>query len=178
MADKKALLFTDQFLHFLGMYHGVLGSLELVLCCGITKLLKIPPESGHILTSGMELGRKLTLLRNVAHRSNHEAKNRIIQLLGKIQNESKRNVLAHSYITTDVDSVTFVERSRGGDYRVTRHRYTLKEFVAHIAEFMKAAAELETVLEITEDELHKFGEAAFSAATSATKSPTPPISSA
>ena len=178
MASEQHLIFDRAFLYHYGMYHGILGSLELVLCYAITELLKVSPETGHVVTSGMELGRKLTLLRNVAYRSDHPQKRRIMSVAGTIQNESKRNVFAHSYITSEKDTVTFVERSRGGDYRVVKHIYTLKEFVAHVQNFVKCASELETLLGITPDKLRQFGEAAFKAETNETKSPTPPIESA
>jgi hypothetical protein len=126
----------------------------------------------------MEFGRQLTLLRNLAYRSDDPNKGRITTLVAKIQNESKRNVFAHSYITSSTTVLTFIERSRGGDYKVTRHQFTLLEFVDHIQNFVDAAAELETLLEAGPQELRRFSEAAFNAETKPTKSPVPPSSSA
>ncbi len=174
----KFLAFDDNFLHFMGMFHGMWATLELVLCYGLTKFLKLSPEEGHVLTSGMEFGRKITLLRNLVRRSDDANKGKLISLLGKIQNESKRNVFVHSFITSNAERVTFIDRSRGGDYKVTKHEYTLKEFADHLESFGSAAAELEMLLGIDPAELHRFAEAAFKAETKATKSPVPPSSSA
>ena len=176
--SPKYLAFDDRFLHFFGMFHGMWASMELMLCYGITKFLNIPAQEGHVLTSGMEFGRKITLLRNLVYRSNDPNKRKIMALLGKIQNESKRNVFAHSFITSDATSLTFIERSRGGDYKVIRHQYTLREFVGHVDNFVSAAAELEKLVGVTPTELHRFADAAFSAEISATKSPVPPSSNA
>ena len=126
----------------------------------------------------MEFGRKITLLRNVVYRSDDPNKGKIVGVLGKIQNESKRNVFAHSFIFSTPTSITFIERSRGGDYKVTRHEFTMEEFVGHVNDFGAGAKEFSALLGATNEELQRFGEAAFNAETKATKSPVPPSSSA
>jgi len=170
---------TDhRFLLWLGYFHSMWASLELVLCYGIGKFLKMPDEQCHVVTSGMEFGRKITLLRNVVYRSDDPQKQQIIGVLGKIQNESKRNVFAHSFITSDNNTVTFVERSRGGDYKVTRHEFSLAEFYGHVESFGTHAETLTYLLVPKYEDFQRFADAAFNAETSATKSPVPPSSSA
>jgi hypothetical protein len=176
--SSKYVALNHAFLAFFGMFHAMWAGVELGLCYGIAKFLKIPPEEAHVLTSGMEFGRKITLLRNVVYRSDDPDKGKITGLLGKIQNESKRNVFAHSFIFSDAKSVTFIERSRGGDYKVMRHEFTLEDFVDHVENFGIAADQLTKLLGATNDELQRFAEAAFNAETKPTKSPVPPTSSA
>jgi hypothetical protein len=126
----------------------------------------------------MEFGRKLTVLRNIVYRSNETNKSQIMGLLSKIQNESKRNVLTHSFIVSDKNVVTFIDRPRGGDYKVTRHSFTLAEFYDHVHAFGTDAESLTHLLCPSYDEFRHFAEAALSADTKATKSPTPPSSKA
>jgi hypothetical protein len=171
---SKELVFHRDFVWFLGAFNATWASLELISSYGIYKFLKITAEETHILTSGMEFGRKLTLLRNLVYRSNDHKKKDIIRLVSKIQNESKRNVFAHSFIISGPDTVTFVERSRGGDYAVTRHTYSLKSWADHCCAVARYASQLEQSLGVDKSELHSFAQAAFKADTKSTKSPDPP----
>jgi hypothetical protein len=89
----KEKVFDPDFVWFLGAFFGTWATLELVTSYGIGAFLKISDEEAHILTSGMEFGRKATLLRNLAYRSEHPKKAEIIGVIGRIQNESKRMCL-------------------------------------------------------------------------------------
>lgn len=180
MTENRPFLaaLDDRFLLMLGYFHAMWATLDLALCYGIGKFLGLKAEECHVLTSGMEFGRKLTLLRNLVYRSDHLHKTKIMALLGKIQNESKRNVFAHSFIISDQKTVTFIERSRGGDYKVTRHNFTLKEFYAHVESLGTHAEELTHLIVPSYDEFQRFAEAALNAETKVTKSPVPPNSKA
>lgn len=187
MSDTKIPISTEapeyasldlRFQHALGAFYLVWSALELCLCYGIGKFLKIPDEDALILTSGMEFGRKITVLRNLIYRSGHPQKSTILGLLGKIQNESKRNIFAHSFLTANDTVITFIERTRGGDYKVIRHEFTVKEFVDHVTEFGDVATALEKAIGVTMEEYQRFADAALSADTKATKSPVPPSSKA
>ena len=94
----KEMVFDQNFVWFLGAFFGTWATLELVASYGIGKFLRISHEEAHILTSGMEFGRKAMLLRNVVRRSDDPKRAQILGAVGKIQNESKRNVLAHAFI--------------------------------------------------------------------------------
>ena len=179
LADAtKEKVFHPDFVWFLGAFFGAWATLELVTSYGIGVFLKITEEEAHILTSGMEFGRKGTLLRNLAYRSDHQKKAEIIGAVGRIQNESKRNVFAHSFILSGAESVTFIDRSRGGDYSATNHTFTLREFSDHVIAFTKTCAELEQHLGVNKEALHRFAMAALSANTKSTRSPVPPSESA
>src|ERR1700722_17381085 len=149
-------VFDPDFVWSLGAFFAQWATLELVTSYGICKFLKISFEDAHILTSGMEFGRKSMLLRNLAYRSDAPEKGQIIRLLAKIQNESKRNVFAHSFIMSGPQTVTFIDRSRGGDYVATKHTFTVREFFDHVAGFTNHAAALEKCLGLDKGELHRF----------------------
>jgi hypothetical protein len=83
-------------------------------------------------------------------------------------------VFAHSFIISGAKDVTFIDRSRGGDYAAKKHTFTVKEFADHVTAFTKDCADLEQTLGITKAELHAFAMAALSANTNSAKSPVPP----
>ena len=74
----------------------------------------------------MEFARKSALLRNLIYRSDDPKKKLLLRLIGKIQNESKRNVFAHAFIISGPNDVTFIDRSRGGDYAAKKHTFTVR----------------------------------------------------
>lgn len=174
----KSVAQDNRFLTLLGYFHAIWASVDLVLCYGIGDLLKIGPGECHVLTAGMEFGPKITVLRNVIYRSKHPKRNELLGLLGKLQNESKRNVLTHAFMLSDEHKVIFIERSRGGDYRAQRHEFTLDEFAQHVLRFGDVVNDLTAILCPDYAEFNRFGYAAFSTESKPTKSPTPPSSKA
>lgn len=173
MTDNRLILNPD-FLLALGGFHGAWSSLEVLLSYSIGHTLNIPVNETHMLTSGMEFGRKATLLRNLIHRGDRKNKAQIIGLIGRLQNESLRNVFAHGMITSSRDTVTFIDRSRHGDYRTTKHVFTLKQFIDHVVEVGEIAANLQVALGVPQQEIHDFVMAALNDDTKSTKSPVPP----
>jgi hypothetical protein len=130
-----------------------------------------------ILTAGMEFGRKAVLLRNLVYRTDHPNKATILHALGRLQNNSKRNVFAHSFLTADSNEIMFIDRSRGGDYSVTTHTFTIQQWTDHVIGMAKDAGELEDGLQLGEGELHEFALAAINTDSKSARSPTPPNSS-
>jgi len=170
----KPLVFNRQFLKWLGSFWGAWNSVELTLSFAIGACLGIPHEQTHILTSGIEFGRKAALLRNLVYQTNMPHKGKIIGLIGKLQNEAKRNAIAHGIIASDEATVTFIEQARGGDYRTTSYQFTLKAFAAHVIMIASIAEQLCIEFQISEDELFRFAAAALRADRKATTSPVPP----
>jgi len=176
--SRRIEALDQRFLALLGYFHVIWASLDLLLCYGIGAVLKIEAEECHVLTAGMEFGRKITVLRNIIHRSTHPKRKELIGLLGKIQNESKRNVFAHSFVLYDEQTLTFIDRTRGGDYQVKLHRFTVDEFAEHVISFGEAVEGLTEILCPDYENYRRFALAAFSAETKPTKSPVPPSSKA
>lgn len=170
---------TDQFLRDLGHFYGLWSALESSLDYMIGQLLRIPHAETHILTAGMEFGRKANLLRVLLGRSDHPEKDRIRGLLTIIQNEARRNIFAHSIMHSDEESVTFVYRRMDGTYSGTPWRFTGAEFTQHVLNITAYAGDLSDTLGIDEADFQAFGRAAAtSSPRSSTRSPDPPSSSA
>ena len=172
------LLLDKNFIWWLGAFHGAWLSLETLTCYGIKVLLRITSEEAHVLTAGMEFGRKATLLRNLVHRSDLDKKTEIIGALGKLMNEGRRNMFVHGIVTTDEHSVTFIERSRGGDYTATKRTFTGDDLVAHVRWVTETAVALEEAFSVDEATMLDFAMAALSTDTKSKRSPDPPSSNA
>lgn len=166
--DKAKLLLAQndpKFIMSLGLFHAAWTSIDLTLDCAIGKSLETQPEQTHLVTAGMEMGRKIRLLHGIVGRTNHKNKNLLIGALNRLQNESKRSVLTHSYILSDRHVVTFVERI-GGEYRVRLHKFTVDEFAMHVQKFTQAAKDFWDALEYTDRDIYDFAMAAVKQANS------------
>ena len=179
MIDKsKSVAFSDEFIWHYGAFHASWISGEALLCYMIGSLLKISHTETHIITAGMEFGRKAAIARNLAYLSKHPKKKEVIGLIGRLQNESKRNVFAHGLMVNNNETVTFLDRSRGGDYDVTAYSFSLKEFVLHVQSVAKIGADLHRAFGADEADLEAFHQAALSIANKSATSPTRPSSKA
>jgi hypothetical protein len=108
----------------LGLFYGAWTAADMTIDMAIGRFLYLTDYEAQLLTSGMEFGPKARLLYELVKRSLHPKRTDILHSLNKLRNDAKRNVLAHSYLIADRESVTFLERSRGADYTVKKHRFT------------------------------------------------------
>jgi len=90
---------TPEFQQQLGLFYAAWSSTELMMDYAIGKLLHLRPHQTHLLTSGMDFGRKLRLLLHGYKRGRHKRKNVIIGCLNYFWSE-KRNIFAHSFMIT------------------------------------------------------------------------------
>ena len=172
--EQPGLGVTDPFLSKVGKFYGIWSTTELAIDYAVGKFLSLPFEETHLLTAGMEFNRKARLLMALLNRSDHPQKNVMINSVKTIQNESLRNVLAHSFMEHEHDYVVFVERSRHGSYNPTRHKFTLPEFSAHVENLYEASVALHDAIGMTDEEVQKFGDAAFNVKNRSTASPVAP----
>jgi hypothetical protein len=157
------LIFSTDFLKLFGAFHAIWAKTDSTVDCLIGKILKINSHQTHIITSGLEFGRKARLLIELLKVSDHKNKSKLIGFLNKLRNVPKRNVFAHSYILSSRDFVTFIERSGGSDYVVKSHKYTLKEFLEHVHRFAELNLNFGLAANISEREHQEFLIALFRA---------------
>jgi len=178
MVDSENLSLTIEFNMNFGMFHTAWASAEVMMDYAIGEFLRLTPEEIHLVTSGMEHGRKAMLLRNLIGRGKHPNRDELLRTLKIIQNESLRNVFAHSYILSDETTISFVERSRGGRYQATEHEFSLQEFKDHVDAFLNASRDFQAALGLDtgDEKFEKFLAAIFNASHKAKTSPVPPPS--
>jgi hypothetical protein len=163
---QKSLVADRRFLHLLGLLYGAWTAQDLTIDFGIGRFLKIPHDQALLLTAGMQFGHKIRILKDLIRKTKDPNKDKMIGALNKLQNESKRNVFAHSYLIGNPTSVSFVERSAGGDFKIRQHTYTLPEWQDHLTAFTNAGKALWEGLGEPQAELEEFMDAALKAAKS------------
>lgn len=163
MAEREYLVLSDEFQRLLGAFHVLWAQVDLAVDVGLSIFLRITDEETHLLTAGAEFGRKISLLRSLAARSDHKQRGTIISSLNVYQNKSYRDVFAHSYVGDhDTEAkVVFMYRPRGRP-SYSEHTYSLEEFAAHVTALNKAYQEFVRALQIPADRLQEFANAAES----------------
>jgi hypothetical protein len=155
------LALTKPFLSDLGLFYGMWSALETTIDYQIGKLLNLPHDETHIITAGMDFGRKANILRVLLKKMELPEKEHMIALIAKIQNESKRNIFAHSQLHSDENTVTFIHRKMGGTYSATETTFTAPEFHEHVADITTLTVEFHRLLAIDQTDLLAFGQAAI-----------------
>lgn len=168
--DMSTALRHD-FIILTGLFYQAWSACEVAIDMAIGQFLKIEPFQTHVLTSGMEFGRKARLLHELVKRSDHKQQGEIMRALNFLRNSALRNVFAHSYIFATKDTVTFLERPPGGQYKVRKHQFTLETYHDHVKGVVQVASEFEQALGFTTSALTEFAYAAVSAENKADTSP-------
>ena len=176
--DNPNLLFTTEFAELMGKFQGAWASLELVTDVAICRFLKVTAKETHLITAGMTFGRKAQLLAGLVARSEHPKKSEILDAFNKIRGTSKRDTFAHSYIKSDADTVTFLDRAGGGEFHAKEHTFTLEQFRQHVTDFTQAGGRLYLALGLTDRECNEFANAALSLNRKSATSPEAPSDSA
>jgi hypothetical protein len=159
---EDRLVGKPEFQQLLGQFQVRWAALELTTDYAIWKFLKTTPEQTHLITSGMMFGRKARLLADLIGRSDHTNKAAIQGVFNKLRGGNKRDVFAHSYQHSTETTVTFVDRSSGGEYRATEHTFTLAEFKAHVDWITSASREFLVALGADSAEFVAFANASLS----------------
>jgi hypothetical protein len=123
-------------------------------------------------------GPKARLLANLVSKSDHPNKSQILGALNKLRGNSKREVIAHGYVTGDAEHVYFLERINAGELTVRRHGFTYLEFLQHCIEFLTQTLALANALDYPREEVVAFGHALDSLLSKSTTSPQSPTDKA
>jgi hypothetical protein len=152
---------SDAFCAQVGRFYGIWSLAEITIDYAIGKYLKLPHEETHLLTAGTEFNRKARLLMALLKRSSEPKKADALAALKIIQNESLRNTFAHSFLAGTGNEVSFIERSRHGNYAPVEHKFSLSTFEDHVEKLYMAGMKFSEAIGATPEEMEKFSQAAF-----------------
>src|SRR5689334_19215041 len=112
---RTAYIHTDEFRRLLGSFHYNWAALDVRIDFAIYKFLNVTSLQAHLITSGMMFGRKVRLLVDLIKHSSDTRKPQLLSALGRVT-RANRDLLTHSYVRSDADSVTFMERKISGPF--------------------------------------------------------------
>jgi hypothetical protein len=152
--------YPPEFHKLLGQFHGMWLQLDPVLDYSIGYFLSIPPEDTHIITAGMEFGKKLRILIDLIQRYPDPKKAELIKHL-RILKGSKREFITHAYVASNKTHVRFISRSRGGEYKATELTFSIQEFRDHVIKIVRAAIAYENAFTARPEDVIEFANAAL-----------------
>lgn len=153
----------ERFHYALGVFHGMWSTVEVTADFIIGRLLRVPDEEAHMITSGMMFGAKARLLSALLKRSDHPNRAAMVTALNVLRGEARRDVVVHGYQISDgAFTHAFVERSRGGDFKAKEHVFTLEEFITHVEKVIENGNALYDAIGAPEEEIVEFVAAARS----------------
>jgi hypothetical protein len=157
---------SSNFALFVGLFYVNWSRIETTIDYAIGKFLNVSDKQAHIITTYIDFGRKASWLRELVKDSSDPKQGDIIKALNAIQNDSKRNIFAHSYISGVGPWVNFIEKNPHGSFSVRVHRFTEQEFRTHVDGIARHAGDLIMALGVSDDELDAFGQVALNMANS------------
>jgi hypothetical protein len=159
--NPKPFANTPQFYAALGWFYATWTAVELNIDLAIHKALKIEPEQTHALVGPLEFGRKVSILRSLLSAGDRQNAEQLKGFLTRITKTSLRNVFAHSFLASDINSVTFVHRSGQGQYSAQGYRFESKNFLDHVQNFVQLAHDFENALGLSAAEIGDFAAASL-----------------
>lgn len=160
----------------MGLFQSSWAAIEVNTDFAIGRLLGVTYYQTHLITSGVMFGRRARLFVDLLKDSDWPKQSKLLAAFNIIRGSSLRDVFAHAYIASDGNTVTFIERPGGQEFRVKEHEFTLGGFIDHVNKVVKAGVSFHNELKIQQSELNAFANAAFKPSRSDTKSPGKPIS--
>jgi hypothetical protein len=160
---------TIPFQNALGIFHSNWNAIDLYTDFAIYQFLKVTPEQAHLITSGMMFGRKARLLSDLIKNSSDARKQKLLDAFGKV-GKAKREIITHSYLASGPFNVRFLERNTSNAFKAKVHDFSPQQFHEHVQFIAKSAEEFRDALEISQDELNDFVNAALSLNNSPTTS--------
>lgn len=148
------------FSHNMGVFYSNWARLECLMDCSIGKLLNLSHKRTHVITTYIDFGKKAQWLRELIKDSDLPTKEQALAALNAIQNDSKRNVFAHSYVWVDGEVITFIEKNPHGGIQAKIHPFTMSALSDHVKNILEHGQALEQAMGITQPELDGFCEAA------------------
>lgn len=165
---------SDTFFLNYGLFHAAFSALDLAIDVAIGRFLKLSHAEAHLVTVGVEMGRRMQLLINLADHSNHPNKAEIVRLMKAIQDDSRRNAFTHGFMGTNEETVTFFYRNRDKPLEAREYQYSSDGFQKHVATFLELASKLQSALGITSADFVEFAATVIKDSNKLTTFPEPP----
>ena len=177
MADSpESVDVTDQNLKLialLGNFVIAWSIFDQAIDVGIMKHLGITSRQAAIVLSGLGFERKVSILRALINENSPPNKD-AISSISKIMETAKRNLLLHASIWMGNDHLEFVKMDTHKTLTVRHENYNVKRFSETIDAITANILQLQSQLQISDEELSSIAKIGKSLADKSATSPSPP----
>ena len=158
MSGKRPFANTPAFYTALGWFYAVWSRTELAIDCAIWKASGTETaERAHERVAHTKFSDKCKHLRTLLDGGKIPNCEKAQDLLTWIEDQSMRNVFAHSFLATDEHSVTFIHRKvEGGKYQPTTYTIACDDFIDHVQNFVQLSLDFEQAVGLSDKEVRDF----------------------
>jgi hypothetical protein len=149
---------TPTFYTALGWFYAAWSRTELAIDCATWKALGTESaEQAHARSAGMRFSDKCKRLRTLLNEGKIPNSENAKDLLAQIES-CGRNIFAHSFLSSDAHSVTFIHRKvERGKYLPTAYTIPRDGFIDHVQDFVQLSFDFENAVGLTDKEVADFG---------------------
>jgi len=149
---------------------------ESVLEAAIAKRVGLDVVEGNIVTAGLAFERRASILRGLLAMNNKPPG--AGKLINEITQEARRNSIIHGHVFVEEDGkkIIFVKRSVEQELKANKQEFDHVSMLAHARALREKIQKLQSLLEITEEDLSEFSNIGQSLANKSATSPKPPSS--
>ena len=150
--------------------------LETVLEVAIAKRVALHPLEGNIITASLGFQARASILRSFLALDTSQESKDAIKAIDTVTTETNRNTIIHGQVFAEGETLSFVYRRV--DHGLTAKRITVDStsMLQRASKLRESIVKLQTLLSISDDDLHEFGKIGQIAAMRAETSPKPPNS--
>jgi hypothetical protein len=150
--------------------------LETVLEVAIAKRVGLHPLEGTIVTASLGFQARASILRSfLALDASQESKDAIKEINTATQ-EANRNIIIHGQVFADGERLSFVHRRVDQSLTAKRVVVDSSSMLERARKLKESVIKIQTLLSVSDDDLHEFGNINQNLAFSLETSPTPPNS--
>jgi hypothetical protein len=150
--------------------------LETVLEVAIAKRVGLLSLEGSIITSSLGFQARASILRSFLALDNSQESKDAIKEINTATQEANRNIIIHGQVFAEGESLSFVHRRV--DQSITAKRVIVDSatMLQRASKLKECIMRIQSLLSISDDDLHEFGNISQRLAISAETSPKPPSS--
>jgi hypothetical protein len=158
MSGKRPFANTPAFYTALGLFYAAWSRTELAIDCAMWKAAGTETaERAHERSARTKFSDKCKHFRTLLDCGKIPNDEKVKDLLTRIEQESMRNVFAHSFLATDEHSVTFIHRKvERGKYQPTWYKIACDDFIDHVQSFVQLSFDFEQAVGLSHKEVADF----------------------
>ena len=160
---------TIEFCYALGRFYTAWSRAELAIDCAIWKARGTETaEEAHARSARMKFSDRCKELQELLDADKAPNAQKMKELLQQIEQDSFRNVFAHSILASDEHKVIFIHRRverPSRKYRADTYEATRENFLTHVDLFIQLCLDFEQAAGLSDKEVRDFGSMAVFSAT-------------
>jgi hypothetical protein len=152
---------SDDAVHILAAYGLFMVNwslFEITLEVGIMKQVELHPVEGTIVTSGLQIERRASILRSLLAIHGEKKFKETIMLINQVVAQAKRNSIIHGHVFFGGDGkeIKFVQRNTDQKLTAKSVSFDAKAMLAHAASLREKIVSLQELLSISNSDLEEF----------------------